>query len=898
MSQPQIRGVSARDEARISNVRRDPRRIGQQITDAVTGPQGAAGALLITAVSLFFLPGLAHLTPLLIAWVLVMYLPSRRHRTLPMRLPIEAQTVDYGDPLPGRRKYRKSSGLMFVGNAVEYGNQELWSSRNDELTHALVIGTTGAGKTVGLTGMGCNYIAVGGGLIYTDAKASPGLAWDIGAIAFRCGREDDLLIINYMTGNRTVSGDNPERTSNTANPFTSGSADSCTQMLSSLVKEPEGDNAVFGERALVMVTSLMYGLVALRDLGHLDLGVSTIRDALPLEQFEAIAYDPRLDARPNARDAMRAYLKSLPNYKPPHERVAMDTRLQRPKKNADGSNVIEPIHEQAGAQHGFAQMYFTRSMSSLTDTYGHIYRGNLPEVDFVDVSRRRRILVTMLPALEKSPAELANLGKINLAALRDAISTGLGSGIEGRRKDVLDNLPTDSPIPSKIILDEYGYMAVDGFSIVAAQARGLGFSCLWAGQDWAGIKRGSEREAEQIWSNTTLKLFGRLEDSESFGRLKTALGESRVTQIQGYGRDGDSLSYRESQELTLEKTDRVDFVDLQEQIEGEAHLAWRGKLVRTRLFYADVPGIDAFRVNRYLRVGERSALSSPAPVAEKPEQGASAAGTGSSSGGPTAKPTSPPREASPEAQAHPVSAVPPRTAAARAEPVQAAPVRTEPVHPPIFDPPPPTAPPAVAHEVTSLIKPLGQEASAAPVPVAPPATTPPRRRQPFGSLEDALTDLYKDTAASPAPAQQPSQPLQSNATGLPPSFNEWTLPTSEEPPASTRPSTTSAGTPAPQDSPAIQSQGVNQSGYTQATENLDLADSLDVMELFEQGSRGHEALATLTERVIDSYPPASIEEDTSQLTPEQLMARIDGAIDALLGVDPQNLQNDDDRLDL
>ena len=63
-------------------------------------------------------------------------------------------------------------------------------------------------------------------------------------------------------------------------------------------------------------------------------------------------------------------------------------------------------------QHGFITMQLTRIFTSLADTYSHILRTNLAEVDLSDVVLNRRIFVcVLLPVLEKSPDELANLGK-------------------------------------------------------------------------------------------------------------------------------------------------------------------------------------------------------------------------------------------------------------------------------------------------------------------------------------------------------------------------------------------------------------------------------------------------------------------------------------------------------
>ncbi len=68
-------------------------------------------------------------------------------------------------------------------------------------------------------------------------------------------------------------------------------------------------------------------------------------------------------------------------------------------------NKVRQVRE----QHGFITMQLTRVFGSLADTYGHIIRTNLAEVDLKDVVLNRRILVVLLPALEKSPEELSNL---------------------------------------------------------------------------------------------------------------------------------------------------------------------------------------------------------------------------------------------------------------------------------------------------------------------------------------------------------------------------------------------------------------------------------------------------------------------------------------------------------
>ncbi len=76
-------------------------------------------------------------------------------------------------------------------------------------------------------------------------------------------------------------------------------------------------------------------------------------------------------------------------------------------------------------------MQLTRVFSSLADTYGHIIRTNLAEVDLKDVVLNRRILVVLLPALEKSPDELSNLGKVIISSFKAMMASGLGEKVEG-----------------------------------------------------------------------------------------------------------------------------------------------------------------------------------------------------------------------------------------------------------------------------------------------------------------------------------------------------------------------------------------------------------------------------------------------------------------------------------
>ena len=247
--------------------------------------------------------------------------------------------------------------------------------------------------------------------------------------------------------------------------------------------------------------------------------------------------------------------------------------------------------ESFAEQFGYAQSYFGKALSSLTDTYSHIYGAEDGEVDFAASIMQRRILVVLLPSLEKAPAELASLGKISLSAIRNACAVGLGANIEGDAADVLEALPTDTIGigPYLCIVDEYAAIVTPGFEVVLTQGRGLGIAAIVASQDYAGILEADQKGAQQMVANTSIKIFMKLQDAEKTWELiRGQAGQSTVLRTTGFNvNEQISSDYRDANSTTVEQEDRVVLRDLQEQIEGEAHFVFSGQIVRGDMFYAN-----------------------------------------------------------------------------------------------------------------------------------------------------------------------------------------------------------------------------------------------------------------------------------------------------------------------
>ena len=250
-------------------------------------------------------------------------------------------------------------------------------------------------------------------------------------------------------------------------------------------------------------------------------------------------------------------------------------------------------------------MQLTKVFGSLADTYGHILRTNLAEVDLKDVVLNRRILVVLLPAFEKSPDELSNLGKVIVASLKSMLAAGLGEEVEGDYRDIVQRKPTNAPTPYMCILDEYGYYAVPGFAVVPAQARSLGFSIIFAGQDLPAFQKASKEEAMSIGANTNIKICMKLEDPlETWEFFSKTAGESYVTKVDAFQTRAESVlnNYLDTRSASAERRARIDLLDLKEQREGEAHIFFKSRIVRARMFYADPKFVKRMRLNQFLKV--------------------------------------------------------------------------------------------------------------------------------------------------------------------------------------------------------------------------------------------------------------------------------------------------------
>jgi intracellular multiplication protein IcmO len=510
------------------------------------------------------------LFPIAVFW----YLFARnKKKTFQFRKPIDTENPDdWGD----------TTGLFYLGNdRVE--NTAIWFGKSDISTHMLVFGSTGSGKSRFLLGILYQSILIGSGCCYVDGKGDNTVFWLVYSFCRRIGREDDLLVMNYLTGGDEREENNPfnHRLSNTNNPMAYGTADTLNSLIVGLMRDAGGDGAMWKGRARTMLKGLLNALVYKRDHENLTLDIMKVREYFPLDEVFKLSRDPNLKA--SAKDPLKKYLLDLPGF-------------------SEDQALLGDINAKAFEQHNYLTMQLTEVMSDLSETYGHIFGVPQGEVDFVDVVFNRRILFVLLPALEKDPDALAGLGKLVVAGIRSALAPALGEKLEGTKKEVIDTKPTKSKVPFVIILDEYGYYAVPGFAIVAAQARSLGVAVIFAGQDYPSFQKASKEEAASTVANTNIKICMKLEDPEdTFKVIEARGGEADVANSQGQEMKNGS-SYVDQKSTRIESKKRINLRDLVDQNPGQAHVIFGDEISRCNFFFYDPFEAVEAELNKFLMI--------------------------------------------------------------------------------------------------------------------------------------------------------------------------------------------------------------------------------------------------------------------------------------------------------
>ncbi len=153
------------------------------------------------------------------------------------------------------------------------------------------------------------------------------------------------------------------------------------------------------------------------------------------------------------------------------------------------------------------------------------------------------------------------------------------------------------------VFDEVGYYTASGMAVMAAQARSLGFSLIFSGQDLPAMKKRVREEANSIVANCNIKIFGKLEDpTETKDFFEKTVGSGFFTEVSSFSMEGGGSmgSYFDSKQASVQLRPRASYDGLREFKEGEAVMCFAGVLYDTKIFYSNPGHAKAMRVTRFL----------------------------------------------------------------------------------------------------------------------------------------------------------------------------------------------------------------------------------------------------------------------------------------------------------
>lgn len=592
----------------------DVRPFGVKAAEWLATPFAFASCAIPLALTPILVPIL--LVPCLIAFIIIAGVYALNRPLLPLRYPAAA---------PKRAPGGKADGILMFGNVRSSSPYEMfkeaWLADDDLRKHFLIIGSTGSGKSETLKGILFNALCWSSGYFVADGKADNKLPTDNYIMARSVGRDDDLLILNFLLGGSTPQqvANSRRRRTNGINPFSSADADTIIQMGSNMLPKVEGEGKNWQEKALNFWRALVVALCYKRDTRGMELSVSTFIDYMGLPKVEEL-YIEGLEEAAATGDwsygyvGIKAYLESgCPAYK-------ID-KLQA-KHAAGGANAAAPgagmrpggpaggkAFEQdnmAYEQHAYRTSQLMPVLNLLDKTYGFIFRDKFPEVDMIDVTLNNRILLMLIPSLEKSAAEAENLGKLAIACLRVMMGKNLGAHVEGTRRELLESKATNAPYPYIVALDELAYYFSDGIAVMCAQARSLGFSMMALCQDLEKLTEGARAsEAGAMMANQVSKYFMRIDDAKkTWDMVREVVGKTTVAVYKNYEIGAGGWSRRA--EVDLQEIDRVNLNELQSMKAGQGVLNSCGETIRLSSFYMgkdlEKHKVDSFHLNRFLQV--------------------------------------------------------------------------------------------------------------------------------------------------------------------------------------------------------------------------------------------------------------------------------------------------------
>jgi len=446
----------------------------------------------------------------------------------------------YGEPLAplgyNKISYKSSwgGGDFITGKGAngiyfgmdEYGLPIHLADKTGLLTHGIIFGATGAGKTTTIFNIMQQQVKRGGGFIFIDGKSENPTWANVYEICIESEREDEIFLLSFRASEASSS--------NSWNILMSGGSTQIGEMLSELALPADaGQNQIFVDRGKQLMFAVLSAMTYFRDVKKQVVTITDIINMLKPGCLLAMLRPTKEDAEND--EETKPYAK----YWIPEDYVESGMSLSAKSMLRNFAETIGVsydgyVNEQQMKlykdQHSFAAMQFNPALADLANTYGKIFNAEVSDISIEDIVRNNRIMYVLLPSLEKSTKSLEGIGKLVLSAVKQAAAAMLGELTEGDKDAQMkrEERTKRAQPPFFVIPDEYGSYAIKGFSDVLAQARSLGIGVMISIQEKASLEKAGKEEAERILGNTKFKIVLNIEDLETKKYLSEQAGKVHV----------------------------------------------------------------------------------------------------------------------------------------------------------------------------------------------------------------------------------------------------------------------------------------------------------------------------------------------------------------------------------
>ncbi|MDQ6369717.1 F-type conjugative transfer protein TrbC [Klebsiella pneumoniae] len=545
--------------------------------------------------------------PVMLVWVPMFMLNEFR---MPARMPMDMDRLDPSTETmrPGKllgflpvtklnRHMEKAAGVFYTGyERTLDGGREIWLRMDDLTRHLILMATTGAGKTEMLLGFVLNALCWAKGLIFSDGKAQNDVWFAVASLSRRFGREDDLRLLNYITGGqsrsqRLLENDKSRQQSNNTNPFALAQETYITQLMDSMMPDA-GNDRTWQEKAKGMNQVLTKALIYKSRKEQKVMSQRLIQEYLSLDKFAELYLQAEAEEwHEEIRTGLRNYLStSVPGF--------------------DMSLITKPSEwsQEARNQHGYLTSQYNRMLSLFSDTYGHVFSSGAGDIDLRDVVHNDRILVILIPALELSASEALTLGRLTTSQLAMILSQDLGERMEGKAEDILVIKKFRDRFPFLWLADEVGSYYSDTIGQLATQVRSLGYALVLAGQDLQKLKTAVGDKLWTLLGNMFTRIFGTIIDpteTAEFAAKSAGMEYQAIQDSMEYRAGAIGGSYADTGRVTVQEKPKLPFDELQALNQGEQATVFKGAVIRNNALYiADDDKITDkdVRINRFVEV--------------------------------------------------------------------------------------------------------------------------------------------------------------------------------------------------------------------------------------------------------------------------------------------------------